>query len=130
MVVYRSLWERQVMRWCDSNSNVVWWNSEALVIPYMCATDKKRHRYFVDFQIKFKSGPIYCIEVKPEAQTRKPKSKQGKRKSRLLQETLTYTKNISKWSTAERFCKDRGWIFEIWTEKTLQSLGIKLLVKK
>ena len=68
-VVYRSLWERQVMRWCEKNPNVEWWNSETLVIPYQCATDRKRHRYFVDFQIKFKGGKIYCIEVKPKAQT-------------------------------------------------------------
>ena len=33
-VVYRSLWERQAFRWCESNPNVVRWNSEEVVIPY------------------------------------------------------------------------------------------------
>lgn len=129
-VVYRSLWERQVMRWCEKNPNVEWWNSETLVIPYQCATDRKRHRYFVDFQIKFKGGKIYCIEVKPKAQTKKPKAKQGKAKKRLYEEVRTYAKNASKWAAAKTYCEDRGMVFDIWTEDTLTKLGIKLILNK
>ena len=128
-VTYRSLWERQVMRWCESNPNIIWWNSESLVIPYRCATDKKMHRYFVDFQIKFKDGKVYCIEVKPKAQTLQPKRKQGKTKKRLYEEAKTYAKNTSKWTAAKAYCEDRGMIFDIWTEDTLTGLGIKLLLK-
>ena len=126
-VTYRSLWERQVMRWCDANPNVVWWNSEELVIPYVCKTDKKWHRYFIDFQIKFKKGPIYCIEVKPKEQTKKPERKRGKRKERFLKEVTIWTKNRSKWESARAYCADRGMVFEIWTQDTLESLGIKVL---
>lgn len=125
-VIYRSLWERQLMRWLDENSKVSWWSSESLIIPYRCATDKKVHRYFVDFQIKFISGPVHCIEVKPAKQTEPPKKRRGKR---YLEETLTYAKNVSKWNAAKAYCLDRGWKFQVWTEDTLTSLGIKLLLK-
>lgn len=128
-VIYRSLWERQLMRWLDDNSNVVWWNSESLIIPYRCATDNRVHRYFVDFQIKFNDNKIYCIEVKPANQAVPPEKKKGKRQRRYIEEALTYTKNLSKWNAAKEFCEDRGWIFQVWTEKTLTALGIKLLLK-
>jgi len=130
-VTYRSHWERQVFRWCETNSNVEWWSSEELVIPYRCATDNKNHRYFVDVVIKFKDiDEVRCVEIKPKAQTEAPKKSKGKTRQRLLQEGLTYAKNVSKWNAAQKFCEKRGWRFEIWTEDTLQSLGISLLLKR
>jgi len=127
-VVYRSLWERQFMRWCDETSSVEWWNSESIVIPYRCATDNRVHRYFVDFQVKFTNGKVFCLEIKPECQTLQPQRTKGKRERRFLEEALTYAKNISKWKAAREYCADRGWTFQVWTEKTLTSLGIKLLL--
>lgn len=127
-VVYRSHWERQAFRWCEANSNVRKWGSEVLVVPYICATDNKKHRYFIDLYVEFKDGKILCVEIKPEAQTKQPKSKQGKSKPRFLKECLTYAKNQSKWKAADRYCKKRGWEFTVWTERTLKGMGIKLLV--
>ena len=43
---------------------------------------------------------------------------------------MTYAKNISKWEQAEKYCFVRGWEFKIFTEKTLKSLGIRLLPNK
>ena len=129
-VVYRSHWERQLCRWLDSNSNVVWWNSECLVIPYRCATDRKMHRYFIDFQVKFKGKKLKAIEVKPECQTLQPVKKKGGREKRFLTESLTYAKNSSKWTAAGKYCRARDMKFEIWTERHLQALGIRLLIKK
>ena len=37
---------------------------------------------------------------------------------------MTYVKNMNKWETAEGYAKDRGWEFQIWTEKTLTEMGI------
>lgn len=128
-IAYRSLWERQVMRWLDSNSSVLKWSSEETVIPYICATDGKVHRYFMDFKVVFKTGAsskTYLIEVKPKKQTEEPK-KQSKKTKSYINEVMTYAKNQSKWEQAEKYCKDRGWIFEIWTEHTLKALGIKLM---
>jgi len=125
-VIFRSLWERQFFRWCEDNDNVVKWSSESVVIPYRCKTDNRMHRYFMDVKVKFRNGKTYLIEIKPEIQTQPPK--QPKRKSqKYLKEVMTYVKNTSKWEQAEIYCEKRGWEFKIFTEKTLKSLGIRLL---
>jgi hypothetical protein len=125
-IKYRSLWEYKTLKWCDENPDVVSYSSEEVIIPYRCATDNKYHRYFMDLKIKFKNGQTYLIEIKPKKQTQQPK-----RKSRItkayVNEVMTYAKNQSKWKAADELCKDRGWIFEVWTEETLKNLGIKLL---
>ena len=80
----------------------------------------------MDVKVKFKNGKTYLIEIKPESQTQPPK--QPKRKSKkYLKEVMTYVKNTSKWEQAEKYCGKRGWEFKIFTEKTLKSLGIRLL---
>ena len=125
-ICYRSLWERQVFKWCDENANVVKWSSEETVVPYRCKTDNKLHRYFVDLKIQFKGGQTYLIEIKPKKQTQEPKVRTRKTKA-YITEVLTYVKNQSKWSAANEYCADRGMIFEVWTEDTIKALGIKLL---
>ena len=125
-IIYRSLWERQFFRWCEANDEVVRWSSETVVIPYRCKTDNKMHRYFMDCKVKFKNGKTYLIEIKPECQVLPP-VKGKKRKDKFLKEVLTYGKNQSKWEQAEKYAKNRGWEFRIFTEKTLKSLGIRLL---
>ena len=35
--------------------------------------------------------------------------------------------NTSKWEYAKEYAKDRGWKFEIWTEDTLKSKGIRII---
>jgi hypothetical protein len=125
-VVYRSLWERQFFKWCEMNSNVVKWSSETVVIPYICKTDNKPHRYFMDVKVKFKDGITILVEIKPEQQTQPPKKPQRQSK-KYLNEVMTYVKNQSKWAAAERYCERRNWEFKIFTEKTLKSLGIRIL---
>ena len=44
-IMYRSLWERKFMVFCDSTKSVVRWGSEEVVIPYFSPIDKKFHRY-------------------------------------------------------------------------------------
>jgi len=125
-IVYRSMWERQAFKFLDENSQVMSWSSEETVIPYICATDNKRHRYFVDLRVDMADGKTYIIEIKPKCQTMPPKIPKRKTK-KFLNEVLTWGKNESKWKAAEAWCKSRGYIFQIWTEDTLKSLGIKLL---
>lgn len=50
-VIYRSLWERKFMQWCDLNSNIMEWGSEEFFIPYRSPVDKRVHRYFPDFYV-------------------------------------------------------------------------------
>lgn len=125
-VTYRSLWERQAFRWCEDRDDVVSWSSEETVIPYRCKTDNKVHRYFIDLKIKFSNGRIVLVEIKPKSQTQPPK-KPTRQTKRYINEVMTYVKNESKWKAATKYCNDRGYHFEIWTEDTLKGLGIKLL---
>jgi len=127
-IEYRSLWERQTFRWCDTNSSVVKWSSEEIGIPYKCKTDGKKHIYIPDLKITFDNGETHIIEIKPKAQTIAPK-KQLKKTKQYIIKVLMYVKNLSKWESAEAWCKDKGYIFSIWTEDTLKNLGIKILTK-
>ncbi len=126
-IKYRSLWEKQAMKFLDENPGIISWSSEETIIPYFCTSDRKAHRYFIDLKIKVKSGQIYLVEIKPECQTIPPKKK--RMSPRYLTEVMTWAKNESKWKAATQYCKDRSWIFEIWTEKTLTAMGIKILAK-
>lgn len=123
-VVYRSGWERSVMRWCDDSPQVVQWVSEEVVIPYICETDMKRHRYFMDFAIKFQDGTNLLVEVKPNKETKPPKTGKGRAKSTVLKEVTTYVKNTSKWKAAQQFADQNGWKFEIWDEHKLRDMGL------
>ena len=38
-IVYRSLWERKFMIYCDTNENILEWGSEELAIPYRSPVD-------------------------------------------------------------------------------------------
>ena len=31
---------------------------------------------------------------------------------------------MNKWEAANEYAKDRGWEFQVWTEKTLQEMGL------
>ena len=127
-ITYRSLWERQTFRWIDGEPSIVEWNSEEVVIPYRCQTDGKMHRYFIDVYFKTAAGKKYLIEIKPDKQTRPPTS--TKRTKRFITESLTYIKNQCKWEAATKFASDNNCTFQIWTEHTLEGLGIKLLTKQ
>lgn len=121
-VIYRSMWERLCFKWCDENPKVKEWSSEETVIPYFYDVDKRYHRYFIDLKIKTIEGNVILVEIKPDHQTRPPESQRKTKK--YLSESLAYVKNQCKWRAADTFAKDRGWQFQIWTEKTLEKMGI------
>lgn len=121
-ICWRSSWEFKFMRWCDMNSSILEWSSEETIVPYICATDQKPHRYFVDFKIKVRnrSGDIktYLVEVKPKAQT-VPPVKPKRKSKRYIEECYTFLKNQSKWKYATKYCSERGYEFMIITEDHL-----------
>jgi hypothetical protein len=126
--VYRSGWERAVFKWLDNNSSIKEWAAEEVVIPYTCATDNKRHRYFIDVYFQLVNGEKFLVEIKPAKETEPPKVPKRKTK-RYITEQLTYAKNMSKWKAATEFALDNNCKFQIWTERTIKGLGIKLLGK-
>ena len=121
-IIYRSLWERKFMVYCDKNDNILEWASEEIAIPYRSPIDNRVHRYFPDFYMKVKetNGRIknYVIEVKPAKQT-KPPAKPKRQTKGYIREAYEYAKNQAKWKMAKEFCADRQWVFKVVTEKEL-----------
>jgi len=122
-VVFRSLWERNAFKWCDDNPNIKSWVSEEVVIPYFYDVDKKYHRYFMDLKITYNDGKTVLVEIKPAKETTPPEYK-GRKTKRYITEGMIYVKNQNKWKAAQEYALDRGWEFQIWTEKHLSALGI------
>jgi hypothetical protein len=121
-IIYRSLWERKFMLYCDKNLNILEWGSEEIALPYRSPLDNKVHRYFPDFYIKVKesNGQIkkYLVEIKPKKQTVEPQIKQ-RRTKQYIYEVTEWAKNQAKWKAAREFCEDRQWQFKIVTEDDL-----------
>ena len=122
-VIYRSLWERKFMQWCDLNSNIMEWGSEEFFIPYRSPVDKRVHRYFPDFYVKCRTTngttAKYVIEVKPLKQTSPPEKKKRVTK-KYLTEVTRYAINEAKWLAAKKYCNQRNMVFKILTEKELR----------
>tara|TARA_Y100000004_G_scaffold178198_1_gene220545 strand:+ start:137 stop:568 length:432 start_codon:yes stop_codon:yes gene_type:complete len=121
-IICRSLWERRVCKYLDTNENVLRWGSEEITIPYVSPLDNKKHRYFPDFIVELitQDGKkkTKVLEVKPYKQTIRPE-KGNKRKKTYMQECTTYVVNDAKWKAAKEFCRVKGWEFVILTEKEL-----------
>ena len=90
--------------------------------------DKKQHKYYPDFYMKTSAtgeeGEIeWMVEIKPEAQIRKPlppktKSKKALNSYKFLAEQ--YVKNTDKYKYAQAWCESRNMRFIVLTEKTLK----------
>ena len=121
-VIYRSLWEKKFMMWCDRNTNVLEWGSEEIIIPYRSPLDNRVHRYYPDFYVRArtKDGRIAksIIEIKPDAQTKPPKRKSQKAWT-FLTEVKTWNVNSAKWRAARQYCAHKNMQFIILTEKHL-----------
>ena len=50
-IIYRSLWERKFMVYCDTNDKIIEWSNEEMFVWYKSPVDGKPHRYFPDFLI-------------------------------------------------------------------------------
>jgi hypothetical protein len=121
-IIYRSLWERKFMVYCDTNERILEWGSEELALPYRSPLDGKSHRYFPDFYIKVQEGngkvKKYLIEIKPKKQT-VPPPKPKRQTKNYIREVYEYAKNQSKWEAAKEWCADRGYEFKVITENEL-----------
>jgi hypothetical protein len=119
--IYRSGLELKFFRFCDSNSNVLKWGSENVVVPYRSPVDHRMHRYYVDNYIEILEGTKkvkYLVEIKPSKQT-KPPTVKYKKKSHLIYEQRCYAVNQAKWTAAREYSEKIGGSFIILTEKEL-----------
>ena len=92
--------------------------------------DKREHKYYPDFYMKTRSidegvetYKEFLVEIKPEAQIRKPlppktKSKKALNSYKFLAEQ--YVKNTDKYKYAQAWCESRNMRFIVLTEKTLK----------
>lgn len=132
-IIYRSGWEARFFQLMDENKDVVWWQSEEVIVPYRDPLDGKIHRYFPDViyhTVADGTARTIMVEIKPLGQTVPPnvanrnKTKTGRVSRRYLNEVKRYGKNDAKWKAAEQFCAARGWQFEKVTEIQLKALGL------
>jgi len=114
---YRSSWELQFMRFCDTHPSIQKWASEAIAIPYRCPITGRQTIYVPDFFIQYidKTGKLHTelIEVKPQNQTLREKV--GRNKNNQLQ----YVKNVAKWRAAQAWCKAQGIKFRVVNEQDI-----------
>ena len=119
-IIYRSLWERKVMVYCDKNDAIIEWGSEEIIVPYLSPMDGKIHRYFPDFYMKVRqadgSTKKFIIEVKPKSQCKQPVKNPKRRTTKWFNEVKTFAINQAKWKSAREFCEDKGMEFKIFTE--------------
>lgn len=153
-IIARSGWEMAFARWCDDNPQVVEWGCETVKIQYrnpsainfeQCKKSRVSpdnpinwpiSNYYPDFFIHLydDSDPAniidrkMMIEIKPKYQTIRPipppagaKLKEVKRFNEAVR---VYLQNLKKWEAANLWCKDHGLEFQVFTEETLQSLGL------
>ena len=108
-IIYRSLWERKFMNYCDLNENILEWASEEFWIPYLDPTTNRVRRYFPDFFIKYKDKDSNIrrsvIEVKPMRETLQPKATKGKSRRTMINESMTYVKIKQSGKLQESFVK-------------------------
>jgi hypothetical protein len=121
MPTYRSSWEFQFMRFCDTNISIQKWASEAIQIPYKDPLTGRQTVYVPDFFIQYvdKNNTMHVelIEVKPASQS--ILERVGKNKYNQAQ----YVKNQAKWAAANIWCKQQGIKFRILNENDMFHQG-------
>lgn len=121
---YRSSYELKFFEWADKRENVLTWGSETIIVPYFNPVKNRQARYYVDIIITYlnKNGDTVTelIEIKPMSQCIRPKKRGGKRAEQtFLKECVDWDTNNAKWAAAEKYARERGWIFRIITEESL-----------
>jgi len=125
-IIFRSSWERDVMKWCDDNDKIVSWSSEEKCFWYFDEVTKKKRRYFPDFIIDIERDfgiETLVIEVKPQRQIDGPNPKPKRRTKSWMNEVKVYVTNQCKWKSMRNICEDRGWNFKLLSEKDIKNWG-------
>ena len=123
MPTYRSSWEWQFMRFCDTDERILKWASEAIKIPYKCPFTGRPTVYVPDFFIQYADATgkiqVDLIEVKPRNQT--VYEKVGKNRNNQIE----YARNVAKWAAAQAWCSAHGVKFRVLNETDLFTNGSK-----
>jgi len=128
-IIFRSSWERSFFNLLDRTESILEWSSEEICITYINPVDRRKHRYFPDIYMKFKThdGRIRekIVEIKPYEQTIKPTIKESWSQKKKVETAGDWLKNCAKWASAREWClrekhvSGRDISFEILTEKDI-----------
>lgn len=149
LIVYRSSWEMKFCKWLDYSSSVLKWSSEPIKIPYLdsvsnlaeCKKYKldpnnprnwKRRNYYTDFWLEIDKGDNvtekWFVEIKPANQLQKPIPPNPNSPLKVIKrfniKAKEYLINESKFASLNKWAKKHNMKFYIFTEKTLEKLGI------
>jgi hypothetical protein len=102
-VFCRSSWEEKVLVFLDSDKSVLAFKYEPFAIVYHYEGIKKH--YIPDILIVMRDGLKRLVEIKP---------------SRFVE----YPVNQAKFAAARQYCQERGYLFEIWTEREIKGLNL------
>ncbi len=122
---FRSLWELSIMKWLETNPDVIKWSSE-VPCKYRSELDGNIHTYYIDFYIQYLDGSITYMECKPKKYCTAPTNPKRKT-AHYIELCNTWIVNCSKWKTAKQLCEQNGYNFEIWHEDIIKSKGIKII---
>lgn len=113
-ILYRSSWELDFMRKCDTHPSIIKWASESIKIPYKNPLTGKQTVYVPDFFIvridKNNKQHAELIEIKPASQMTLENA--GKSTRNQAQAII----NQAKWAAAIAFCKQKGITFRVINE--------------
>lgn len=114
---YRSGWELTFMTFCDNNTNVIYWASEAIKIPYRNPLSGKPSNYIPDFFVvyenKYGQKIAEVVEIKPKKQSLIESRKAS------IKDRAVVAVNHAKWAAAQAYCKQQGYTFRVITEDDL-----------
>lgn len=112
--IAKSSWEYHFMQKLDTLLNVVNWEYEPknLGIFYTCPIEGTRKQYIPDFVVKYITGQVEIIEIKPMQFAH-----EGAAKTLLAK--IELARNIAKWDAALAVAEHYGARFIVLTEKQL-----------
>jgi len=105
-IIYRSLWERRFMLYCDRSDQIISWVSEEVEIPYYDSERQKWRTYYPDFLIRTEDSRSILVEIKPRTQ-------------------WNWQNNKDKWDAAIDFCNRKGYTFKVLGQSELYGRGVK-----
>lgn len=120
---YRSGWELTFMTFCDNNDSILYWASEALVIPYRHPFTGKPTNYIPDFFVVYQNKRGQKIAEVVEIKPKKESIIESKKANTRTQAVVAI--NHAKWAAANAFCKAQGYTFRVITEDDIFYNGRK-----
>jgi len=147
LIIFRSGWELEFCKWCDSSPSIIRWSSEPIRIPYYDRVSKLEEckkqgldpnnpknwiikYYNVDYWVEVNKGDEKTqkmfIEIKPSSKLKKPVPPSVnatlKEQRRFNNDAKDYLLNEAKWAAAAAWAEKNNAKFYVFTENTLQNL--------